>query len=104
MGAALNLNDSNFKDTIKSGVTLVDFWATWCGPCRMLGPVIDEIAGELSDADICKVDCDENRDIAAEYGVSSIPAIFIFKDGEIVESFKGVQSKDALIAAVQKHQ
>lgn len=103
MGAALELTTDNFKDTIATGVTLVDFWATWCGPCRMLGPVIDEIATEITDADICKVDCDTQRDIAVEYGVSSIPAIFIFKDGEIVESFTGVQSKGALTEAVKKH-
>ena len=104
MGAAKQLNNDNFKETIKSGVTLVDFWATWCGPCRMLGPIIDDIATEITDADVCKCDCDENREIAAEYQVSSIPAIFIFKDGEIVESFKGVKSKDELIAAIKKHQ
>ncbi len=103
MGATKELTTANFKETIATGVTLVDFWATWCGPCRMLSPIIDELATELTDADICKVDCDDNRDIAVEYGVNSIPAIFVFKDGEVVESFQGVQSKADLAAAVSKH-
>lgn len=103
MGAAKELTVDNFNETIATGVTLVDFWATWCGPCRMLGPIVDEIATEITEADICKVDCDAQRDLAVEYGVNSIPAIFIFKDGKIVDSFNGVQSKADLVEAVKKN-
>jgi len=102
MGAAKELTVDNFKETIATGVTLVDFWATWCGPCRMLSPIVDEIATEITEADICKVDCDAQRDLAVEYGVNSIPAIFIFKDGKIVDSFNGVQAKADLVAAIKK--
>ncbi|MGL4853973.1 MAG: thioredoxin [Lentisphaeria bacterium] len=104
MGAAKNLTNENFQETITSGITLVDFWATWCGPCRMLTPVIDELAEEFAGrANICKVNCDEARDIAIEYGVTSITAIFIIKDGEVVERFTGVQAKGDLVSAITKH-
>ncbi len=97
MGKYIDLNSSNFKDTIKDGVVLVDFWAPWCGPCRMIAPVIEELAEEFSGkAKICKVNTDEEQSIAIEYGIRSIPTILFFKDGEVVDQMVGAHPKQAL--------
>ena len=94
MGKYIELTEANFKDTIKEGVALVDFWAPWCGPCRMIAPVIDELAQEYEGkAKICKVNTDEQPAIAAEYGIRSIPTILFFKDGELVDQMVGAASK-----------
>ena len=96
MGKYLGLTSSNF-DEAKSGVALVDFWAPWCGPCRMLAPIIDELANEFDGkAKICKVNTDEEGDLAAQYGVRSIPTLIFFKNGEIVDQLVGAQSKQAI--------
>ncbi|WP_200762726.1 thioredoxin [Nitrosophilus alvini] len=96
MGKYLELNASNFDSTIKDGVVLVDFWAPWCGPCRMIAPVIDELAEEYEGkAKICKVNTDEEQDIAIRYGIRSIPTILFFKDGELVDQMVGAASKQA---------
>jgi thioredoxin 1 len=94
MSKYIELTESNFDDTISKGVTLVDFWAPWCGPCRMIAPVIEELAHDFKDkANICKVNTDENQDIAVKYGVRSIPTILFFKNGELVDQIVGAQSK-----------
>ncbi len=94
MGKYIELTEANFKDTIKDGVVLVDFWAPWCGPCRMIAPVIDELAEEFEGkAKICKVNTDEQPAIAAEYGIRSIPTILFFKNGELVDQMVGAASK-----------
>jgi len=95
---ALELNSSNFDSTISSGVTLVDFWAPWCGPCRMVAPIIDELSSEYEGrANICKVNTDENQDIAVRYGIRSIPTIMFFKDGQQVDMVIGAVSKDTFV-------
>lgn len=95
------LDSSNFDSTISSGVTLVDFWAAWCGPCKMLMPVIEQIAAEVEGkAVVAKVNVDENRDLAARYMVTTIPALFVFKDGEIVSNASGVQSKGKILEMI----
>jgi len=98
------LSDENFKSTIKSGVALVDFWAAWCGPCKVQGPIVDEVADEIGDkANICKLDIDHNKKIAGQLGIQSIPTMLLFKDGKIVEKFVGVKPKGVLLKAVYAH-
>ena len=93
----MNLNKDNFKETTAKGVVLIDFWAPWCGPCRMLSPVIDELEQEISEVTFAKVNVDENPELAQEFGVMSIPAVFILKDGKKVDEFVGVQPKNKII-------
>ncbi|MGB6329307.1 MAG: thioredoxin [Halarcobacter sp.] len=97
MAGYIELTAENFEATVKEGVSLVDFWAPWCGPCRMIAPVIDELAGEFDGkANICKVNTDEQQDLAVKYGVRSVPTILFMKNGEIVDQVIGAQSKQAL--------
>jgi len=100
---ALQFTDDNFQDEVLNSdqPVLVDFWAEWCGPCKMLGPVIDELAGEYEGkAKVGKVDIDTNRDIAVKYGIQSIPSVFVFKNGEVVNKFVGISPKDDLAGAI----
>jgi thioredoxin 1 len=97
MGKYIELTDNNFEATVNSGVSLVDFWAPWCGPCRMIAPVIDKLAEEYEGkANICKVNVDENQDLAVKYAVKSIPTILFMKDGEVVDQLVGATSEQAL--------
>jgi len=96
MSKYIELNNNNFDETTKEGVSLVDFWAPWCGPCRMLSPVIDELAAEFDGkAKVCKVNSDEEQDLAVKFGVRSIPTILFMKDGEVVDTMIGAASKQA---------
>ncbi|MBT4524688.1 MAG: thioredoxin [Phycisphaerae bacterium] len=100
---ALEFTDANFKEEVLDSdqPVLVDFWAEWCGPCKMLGPVIDELAVEFEGkAKVGKVDIDTNRDAAVTYGIQSIPTILIMKNGEISNKFVGIASKDDLVEAI----
>lgn len=105
---ALELSDQNFDQEIKEfkGVALVDFWAPWCGPCKMQGPIIEQLAEELKDkagVKIGKLDVDQNQAIAQAWSVMSIPTLKIFKDGAVVEDMVGLQSKEALLELINKH-
>ena len=94
MGKYIELTSANFDATTKEGVSLVDFWAPWCGPCRMLAPVIDQLAQEFEGkAKICKVNTEEEADLTAKYEIRSIPTILYFKDGKIVDQTIGATTK-----------
>lgn len=91
------LDKNNFKDTVNSdSYVLVDFWAEWCGPCRMIAPVLEEISKERTDVTITKLNVDDNQEIALEYGVQSIPTMLLFKNGEIVNKLIGALPKEKI--------
>ncbi|MBU1202618.1 thioredoxin [Patescibacteria group bacterium] len=104
----LELTDQTFEKEVKSfsGVVLVDFWAPWCGPCKMQGPIIEEVANELKDKEgvkVAKLDVDQNSATAQAFSVMSIPTLKIFKNGEVVENMVGLQSKEVLLDLIKKH-
>ncbi len=103
---ALEFNDNNFKEEVLNSdkPVLVDFWAAWCGPCKLLGPTIEELHKEMGDkVKIGKVNVDENQALAAAYGIMSIPTVIILKGGKIVEQFIGMQPKGVYVDALNKH-
>lgn len=103
---ALEFNDNNFKEEVINSdkPVLVDFWAAWCGPCKLLGPTIEELHKEMGDkVKIGKVNVDENQALAAAYGIMSIPTVIILKGGKIVEQFIGMQPKGVYVDALNKH-
>ena len=96
------LSDATFKKQISKGVSLVDFWAGWCTPCKIQGPVVSELADEMSDkAKICKLDVQRNQRIPGELGIRNIPTIMIFKDGKMVSKFVGVKTKSVLMKGLK---
>lgn len=102
MGNAVMLDKSNFAEKVKNGIVLVDFWAPWCGPCKMMLPVLEEVAAEVAGiATVAKVNVDENPDLAAGFQVTNIPSLFLLKDGAVRASFVGVQSKAKLVEAIK---
>ena len=97
----INLTDADFDMNIAEGVTLVDFWAPWCGPCRMQTPILEELAESIEGrVKIAKVNTDEASGVARGFGVQAIPTLILFKDGKELQRFIGVQSKDILMDAI----
>ena len=102
MGKAVEITDSNFNDIVsKNSVVLVDFWAEWCGPCRMIAPMIEELANDYDGkAVIGKLDVDNNQESSVKFGVRSIPTLLVFKDGEMVDRHVGAVPKETLSSSI----
>ena len=98
--SALNITKENFNDEVMNSErpVLLDFWASWCGPCRMVGPVVDEIAGERPDVKVCKVNVDTERELASTFKVMSIPTLVVMKGGKIVNRAMGARPKEEILA------
>ena len=104
MSELVNLNKESFDKVVSSGdkTVLVDFWAPWCGPCKALTPILEEISGEMGDqVGIYKVNVDENTDLAQEHGVQSIPTLLVYKGGALSETIVGLKTKDELVEILQ---
>ena len=96
--SAVKYNESNFSEVReRKGVSLIDFYADWCGPCRMVMPIVEEIASEREDLLVAKINVDENPGLAREFGIYSIPTLVVMKDGEIVKRVSGAKSKDKIL-------
>ena len=104
MASVENINDNNFKDTIQTGLVLVDFWAPWCAPCRMIAPILEELQTVfLGKAKITKMNVDENPETSVEFGITSIPSLLVFKNGIMVERMVGANTRDFYKATLEKH-
>ncbi|MDX8359361.1 MULTISPECIES: thioredoxin [Bacillaceae] len=102
--AISHVTDQNFTAETSDGVVLADFWAPWCGPCKMIAPVLEELDQEMGDkVKIVKLDVDDNQETAAKFGVMSIPTLLVFKNGEVVDKVVGFQPKEALADLLSKH-
>ena len=97
------INSQEFDNTIESGVVVVDFFATWCGPCKMLSPVIDELSGELENVNFVNVDIDQSMDLAQKFKIVSVPTLKVFKNGEEVDTLMGFMPKEVLKSKVEAH-
>jgi thioredoxin 1 len=105
-GSVIELTDATFDTTVHDSdvPVLVDFWAPWCGPCKMIAPIIEEISEEYADkAKICKLNTDDARDSAMEFGISAIPTLILFKGGQVQKKWVGLTSKKDLAAAIDEH-
>ncbi len=100
-----HINEDNFKTEVLESekVTLVDFFATWCGPCQMLAPVLEKISNSRADFDIAKIDVDQLPDLAVEYGVEVVPTMVIFKNGKVMNKFEGFKSESEIVEEVSKY-
>jgi thioredoxin 1 len=101
--SVITVTKENFQDEVISSAkpVLLDFWASWCGPCRMLSPLVDEISGERSDIKVCKINVDEQSELAATFNVMSIPTLVVMKNGKVVNQSAGARPKEQIIAMLQ---
>ena len=97
----LKVKNNTLEESVNSGVAIIDFYADWCGPCRRVAPIIEEIANEQQSITVCKVNVDENSALASRYGIVSIPTIVILKDGEEVERMVGYRPKEVILEALE---
>ena len=97
------LNSDSFDGFIKKGISVVDFWATWCAPCRVQGPIVEDLAKEMKKVKFGKLDVDKNRQVAMKYGIRGIPTLIIFKDGKVVEKVVGLHQKEDLKKIIEAH-
>ena len=105
MSNTIELNKENFTETVGSNKpVLVDYWAEWCGPCKMVAPILEEVASDMSDKlTVGKVDVDENQELAAQLNIMSIPTLVLFKDGEVLDQAIGALSKPQLLSFLEQH-
>ena len=98
--SVININNNNFQDEVMHSekLVLLDFWASWCGPCRMVSPIVDEIAADRSDIKVCKINVDEQPELAARFGVMSIPTLVVMKNGKVINQAVGARPKAQILA------
>ena len=100
--AVVKLNHENFAEAVKSGRALIDFYADWCGPCRMMAPILEAVAAERADLLVAKVNVDENAELASRFGVMSIPTLVVLEDGEEIKRIVGARPKEALLSEIEE--
>jgi thioredoxin 1 len=101
--AVAEINDGNFDTEVSQGIVLVDCWAEWCGPCRMVAPVLDELSTEMTDVSIRKLNVDENQSTAQKLGIQSIPTLLLYKDGKLVDKMIGALPKPQIKKFIESH-
>ncbi|MCB1309278.1 MAG: thioredoxin [Leptospiraceae bacterium] len=102
--AIQTVSDTDFDQVTGSGTVLVDFWAEWCGPCKMIAPIIDELAGEMPNVTFAKLNVDHNQQTAQKLGITAIPTLVLYKDGQVVDKVMGLLPKPQLKTFIEKHQ
>ncbi|MBW7858833.1 MAG: thioredoxin [Leptonema sp. (in: Bacteria)] len=101
--AVTAITDDNFTDETSNGLVLVDFWAEWCGPCRMLGPIVEQLSNEMGSVQFRKMNVDENPGVPSSLGISAIPTMVLYKDGKPIDKIVGLQPKEQLKKVLEKH-